>query len=74
MRARPEHILAALALAIALPAHAGQGCREEPLSVDEVRRSLALAQRTYAALDASGAVPPSSCATTRPAAGPSCMN
>ena len=55
MRARPEHVLAALALAIALPAHAGQGCREEPLSVDEVRRSLALAQRTYAALDASGA-------------------
>jgi len=55
MRARPEHVLAALALAVALPAYAGQGCREEPLSVDEVRRSLALAQRTYAALDASGA-------------------
>jgi hypothetical protein len=57
MRARPEHILAALALALAaaLPAHAGQGCRAEPLSVDEVRQSMALAQRTFAALDASGA-------------------
>jgi hypothetical protein len=57
MRARPEPILAALALALAVahPAHAGQGCREEPLSVDEVRQSMALAQRTFAALDASGA-------------------
>jgi hypothetical protein len=55
MRARPEHVLAALALAAALPVHAGQGCRDEPLSVDEVRQSMALAQRTYATLDASGA-------------------
>jgi hypothetical protein len=59
MRARPERGLAALAgalaLATALPAHAGQGCREDPLSVDEVRQSMALAQRTFAALDASGA-------------------
>jgi hypothetical protein len=45
----------ALVLAAALPAHAGQVCRDEPLSVDEVRRSLDLAQRTFAALDASGA-------------------
>jgi hypothetical protein len=59
MRARLERSLAALApalaLAIALPAYAGQGCREAPLSVDEVRQSMALAQRTFAALDASGA-------------------
>ena len=59
MRARPDRRLAALAcalaLAAALPAHAGQGCREEPLSVDEVSHSMALAQRTFAALDASGA-------------------
>lgn len=59
MPARPERRLArlacALALAATLPAHAGQACREEPLSVDEVRRSLSLAQRTYAALEESGA-------------------
>jgi len=59
MRARPERaapvLVLLLALAAALPAHAGQGCREEPLSVEEVRQSLALAQRTFAALDASGA-------------------
>jgi hypothetical protein len=59
MPARPELRLAALACALALaaaqPAQAGQACREEPLGVDEVRRSLALAQRTFAALDASGA-------------------
>jgi hypothetical protein len=59
MRARPERLVAglacALALAAAVPAQAGQACREEPLSVDEVRRSLELAQRTFAALDASGA-------------------
>jgi hypothetical protein len=59
MRAHPEVLAArlacALAFAAALPAHAGQGCREEPLSVDEVRQSLALAQRAFAALDASGA-------------------
>jgi hypothetical protein len=59
MRARPERtvrrLLPVLLLACALPAHAGQGCREEPLAVEEVRQSLALAQRTFAALDASGA-------------------
>ena len=59
MRARAERaapvLVLLLALAAALPAHAGQGCREEPLSVEEVRQSLALAQRTFAALDASGA-------------------
>ena len=52
---RVARLACALALAAALPAHAGQACREEPLSVDEVRQSLALAQRTYAALEASGA-------------------
>lgn len=57
MRAKPAvaRLACALALAAALPAHAGQFCREQPLSVDEVRQSLALAQRTFAALDASGA-------------------
>lgn len=54
---RPVRVACALALAgaAALPARAGQACREEPLSVEEVRQSLALAQRTFAALDASGA-------------------
>ena len=58
MRARPDRLAGlacALMLTTALPAHAGQACRDEPLSVDEVRRSLELAQRTFAALDASGA-------------------
>jgi hypothetical protein len=63
MRAHPDRGVAsslarlacALVLATALPAHAGQACRDEPLRVDEVRRSLDLAQRTFAALDASGA-------------------
>lgn len=62
MRARPDRraplaarLACALLFAASLPAHAGQPCREEPLSVDEVRRSLDLAQRTFAALDASGA-------------------
>ena len=44
-----------IALAPMAPAHAGQACREEPLSVSEARRSLELAERTLAALDASGA-------------------
>jgi hypothetical protein len=63
MPARPERtarrplpaLVLALALAGAQPAYAGQPCRAEPLTVDEVRQSLALAQRTFAALDASGA-------------------
>ncbi|WP_296952887.1 DUF2145 domain-containing protein [uncultured Massilia sp.] len=36
-------------------AHAGQACREEALSVDEARRAMALAERSFAALEASGA-------------------
>jgi hypothetical protein len=58
MRAHPDRLAGlacALVLAAALPAHAGQVCRDEPLRIDEVRRSLDLAQRTFAALDASGA-------------------
>jgi hypothetical protein len=59
MRAHPDRRIARLAcallLAAALPAHAGQVCRDEPLRIDEVRRSLDLAQHTFAALDASGA-------------------
>lgn len=45
---------AALALAVA-PAQAGQACRDEPLSAAEVVKSMALAHKTYAALEASGA-------------------
>lgn len=55
LRDRLARLACALVLAAALPAHAGQACRDEPLGVDEVRRSLDLAQRTFAALDASGA-------------------
>ena len=58
MRAHRDRLAAvacALLLATAPLAHAGQACRDEPLNVDEVRRSLDLAQRTFAALDASGA-------------------
>lgn len=59
MRAPPEPmraLLAALCLAAAaLPAQAGQTCRPEPLGVGEVRASMTLAERTFAALDASGA-------------------
>lgn len=39
----------------ATPAHAGQGCDEAPLTVDAVRQSMALAQRSVADLEASGA-------------------
>jgi hypothetical protein len=45
----------ALLLAAALPAHAGQACREAPLSLAEVRQAMTLAERTFAALDASEA-------------------
>lgn len=59
MRARPERRAAAALLALALgaiaPARAGQACREEPLSVDEVRSAMRLAERSFAALEASGA-------------------
>jgi hypothetical protein len=58
MRARLEALIGAAPLVLALlaaPAQAGQACRAEPLSVTEVRRSLALAQQSFAALDASGA-------------------
>lgn len=48
--------LLALALSTALvPARAGQACREEPLRVGEVVRSMELARKTVEALDASGA-------------------
>ncbi len=52
-----KRVLAALMLAAAAtgPAHAGQNCEAKPLTVDEVRRSLDLAQRSMRALDASGA-------------------
>jgi len=43
------------ALALGLPAHAGQPCEERPLAPHEVVLSMDLAQRTVQALDASGA-------------------
>jgi len=49
---------AALVLALAaagLPAHAGQACRQEELGARDVARSMELARRTVAALDASSA-------------------
>jgi len=46
---------ALLALAIAVPARAGQPCEERPLAAHEVVLSIDLAQRTVQALDASGA-------------------
>lgn len=56
MAARRKLAAAATALALAAGgAHAGQACREQALSLDEARRSLALAERSFAALDASGA-------------------
>lgn len=44
-----------LACAMAGAAHAGQHCENKPLSVDEVERSLDLAQRSMQKLDDSGA-------------------
>lgn len=46
---------ALLALAIAVPARAGQPCEERPLAAHEVVLSMDLAQRTVLALEASGA-------------------
>ena len=50
-----KHIFAAMLLATAVNAHAGQNCEPKPLTVDEVQRSLDLAQRSMQVLDASGA-------------------
>ena len=57
MNARITRIAAAalLALAAAAPAHAGRSCEHKPPRVDAIERSMALAQRTAQALDASGA-------------------
>jgi len=44
-----------LATLLATPARAGQACRDEPLSAAEVVKSMELARKTYAALEASGA-------------------
>jgi hypothetical protein len=52
---RAVGVAAAFALAGALPAHAGQTCRPAPLDLAEVRGSMRLAERSVAALDASGA-------------------
>lgn len=48
-------LLATLLLAGAVNAHAGQACADTPLKPGEVLRSMALAQRTVQALEASGA-------------------
>lgn len=59
MSAGFKHALAVLVLATGLlaaaPAQAGQSCEARAPTVREVSRSLALAERTAAALDASGA-------------------
>jgi hypothetical protein len=44
-----------LACAACAPAHAGQQCEQEPLSLAELQGSLDLAQRSLQALEASGA-------------------
>jgi hypothetical protein len=46
---------AALAFAVALPAHAGRTCEAKPPQAASVQRALELAQRTQQALNASGA-------------------
>lgn len=53
-RAIPGALLLCTLLA-APAAQAGQGCEDQPLTVDAVRQSLSLAQHTVAALDDSGA-------------------
>ena len=52
-----KRVLLALSIAGAMAgaAHAGQQCEHKPMSVDEVERSLELAQRSMRALDDSGA-------------------
>jgi len=50
-----KRFLAAMLLLAAESAHAGQNCEPAPMTVDEVRRSLDLAERSMHALDASGA-------------------
>ncbi len=55
MRRAVVHTLAALALAAPLSAHAGQACENKPLAPHEIVLQMDLAQRTVAALDASGA-------------------
>jgi len=50
-----KRLMTALLLAAAANAHAGQNCESKPLTVDEVQRSLDLAQRSMQVLDASGA-------------------
>lgn len=44
-----------LSLALAGAAHAGRSCEEKPLQADTVVKAMTLAQKTYEALDASGA-------------------
>uniref|UniRef100_UPI00403F47C5 DUF2145 domain-containing protein n=1 Tax=Massilia sp. METH4 TaxID=3123041 RepID=UPI00403F47C5 len=48
-------LLFAACLAFAAPAWAGQPCEEVPMAVTDTVKSLDLAQRTFQALDASGA-------------------
>ncbi len=48
-------LLLVVLLACAQPVLAGQSCEERPLPFDEVVRTMTLAERTYAALENSGA-------------------
>ncbi|WP_028101930.1 DUF2145 domain-containing protein [Pseudoduganella violaceinigra] len=52
-----KHLLPTLLLAAATAgsAHAGQNCEHKPMSVEDVERSLSLAQRSMQVLDDSGA-------------------
>ena len=56
MKTHLMHIVAGALLAFAAAtAHAGRSCENKPPKVDAIQRSMALAERTSQALDASGA-------------------
>jgi hypothetical protein len=50
-----RRLLLALLFVCTAAAHAGQQCADKPMSIDEVRKSLDLAERSQRTLDASGA-------------------
>ncbi len=50
-----RRLILVLGIALAAPAWAGRTCEEKPLQVDDAVKSMDLAQRTFQALDASGA-------------------
>ncbi len=50
-----KRLLLIACLLLAAPAWAGRSCEENPMPVDDAVKSMDLAQKTFAALDASGA-------------------